>query len=423
MPLINAPRTPFGRGSPIVLPNALTALMGDSLTTHLLGYNWSPFFWINGLAARGALKLIANSGVSGNTTSQMLARVNNLWSDASPGLAGLGDLALAIVRSGTNDARAAVSAASFASTMAALVDACHTYSSRVILLSVPPIGSPEGSFAAKNALTIQYNTELAAIAAARSAWCTFVDDSRLLRDEDGSQLPGYFGDGIHNNGAATYVEGTTAAGDLAELFDSFNFSSPLTTSAADVYPSEPQYVTNPVMAGSVTVTGSFPGQRASNWSIGNNGSPITGSLSLVAADVGDENQTPWQRIDPTEVFRNGAGQSIRITSALSGPTITDSYPARWDLMMDLRLNAFDTSYFSMVRAWIQGNTGTKISSDLDLKMGGGPITQQLTLRHAMPRIGMSAQASATLYIDLPISASFAGEMGSIDFRCVSARAI
>jgi hypothetical protein len=26
-----------------------TALMGDSLTTHLLGYNWSPVFWWNGL--------------------------------------------------------------------------------------------------------------------------------------------------------------------------------------------------------------------------------------------------------------------------------------------------------------------------------------------------------------------------------------
>ena len=49
---------------PIVIPGANTAIIGDSLTTEKLGYNWSPFFWINGLGAKGAQKLIHNAGVS-----------------------------------------------------------------------------------------------------------------------------------------------------------------------------------------------------------------------------------------------------------------------------------------------------------------------------------------------------------------------
>lgn len=413
-----------GRNPPSVPAPALaTAIIGDSLTTHLLGYNWSPFFWINGLYAKGAQKLIANAGISGNTVSQMLSRVHNDYTNATPGLAGLGLLGLIYVRAGTNDARAAVPIASLSTAYTNLLNAVKTYCERVIILSVPPIGSPEGSFAAKNALTLDYNAWLAAFAAANPSGFTFVDDTSVMRDEAGAQLPGYFGDGIHNNGLATYTEGKAASTPLAAMFSSYGYASPLSTDPADVHPAQPQYVPNHLMAGADTVAGTFPGQKATGWGIGNNGSPITGTVSKVAADVGDPNQTPWQCIEPTEVFRNGAGQSIRITTALVGPAITETFPARWDLMMELRFEAFDTSKFSVFRAWIQGNTGTKLSADLDLKLGGGPITEQLVLRHAMPRIGPSAQASSVLYIDLPISASFAGPMGKFLYRCVTARGL
>ena len=405
-------------------PSARTALMGDSLTTHLLGYNWSPFFWINGLAAKGAQQLLANSGVSGDTVSQMNARVNNSYTNANPGLAGLSPLGLIYLRAGTNDARNSTPIASLAAGYTALLNTVKSYCTRVIILSVPPIGSTEGSFAAKNALTLEYNTWLAAFAAANPSGFTFINDSANLRDGGGAQLAGYFNpDGIHNEGRATWKEGIDAATALSSLFAGYGYTSPLSTDSADVHPTQPQYVSNHTMTGTAGNVGTgFTGQVATGWSVERNGGGITGTVAKVAADVGDPNQAAWQRVSPTQVTRTGAGESIRISTALVGPGVTSSSPDSLDMMVELRFNAFDTRYFSVARAWIQGGID-QVTHDLDLKMGGEIITHPSeVVRHQMPRRTMTTQASLTLIWDWLISANNTGSMGSFDFRCFTVRA-
>lgn len=402
--------------------DAGTALIGDSLTTHLLGYNWSPFFWINGIAARGGQKLIANAGVAGETVGNMLSRVDNAYTNASPGLAGLGTLGVIYFRGGTNDARAGTSAASLASNYTSLLNKIKGYCSRVVILSVPPIGASESSYATKNALTQDYNAWLSSFAAANPSSFTFVDDSANLRDGSGAQLAGYFNaDGIHNAGRATYKEGIDAAAALTTLFS--GYTSPVSSDAADVYPAQPQWNGNHVMAGTGGTAGSgWSGSVADGYSIGSNGSGIGGTLSKVAADGGDSNATPWQRVTPTSVARTGAGESIRITKSLTGRTVTTSDPASLDMVVELRFNSFNTNYFSTFRIWVQGNTGAAVSVDLDLKMGGEIITHDsVVLRIALPRPTATAQSSLTLYWDCLISANNTGSMGSFDFRCLTVR--
>jgi len=413
----------YGGRLPITAPpSALTAMMGDSLTTHLLGYNWSPFFWINGLAG-GKLQLVGNAGVSGQTVSQMLARVDNDYTNASPGLAGLGTLGHVFFRGGTNDARASTTAASLSATYTALLDKLGTHAEKVYILSVPPMGPSEGGYAAKNALTIEYNSLLSAYAATHAAKFVFVNDSVNLRSGDGSQLAGYFqADGIHNAGAATYQEGVDGYAALSSTLYGYSYSSPLSTSNSDVYPAQPQWFTNPAMIGTTGSAGTgFTGPVVTGLSVGRNGGGITGTCSVVAADVGDTNQSSWQRITPTQVTRTGAGESIRITSALAGRAITTVDPAALDVMLEVRLNGFDSTYFSSFKIWVQGNGGTAVTADLDLKMGGGAITKTVVLRHKMPRPNANAHTSATLFFDIPIAVNNTGSMGSFDFRCITIR--
>ncbi len=398
-------------------PDVRTALMGDSLTTHLLDYNWSPIFWGNGLLG-GALKVVANAGISGDTVGDMLARVSNAYTAPTPGLGGLSPLGWIVFRGGTNNARNGTPISSLQSTYTSLLNDLATRAEKVVILSVPPIGPSEPSFATKNALTIEYNTWLASFAAGNPTKFTFVDDSAGLRDVDGSQLAGYFNaDGIHNDGRATYVEGVALASGLSSLIGGYAYPSPVSASAADVYPAQPQWVPNHIMAGA--------GPVATGWSIGAIGGGFTVTPSLVAAGGSDPNQTPWQRVTPTEVGYTGSGEAIVITSSLSGRSVTTTDPAAWDIIVELRFNNFDTRPFRWARLWVMSVADSQpITYDLDLKMGGeASITHgSVVLRFAMPRKTYNAEPSGvSLRWEWATRSAFSGVMGSFDFRCLTVR--
>jgi len=438
---VNAGRWPGGRvGGGITLADAVmsgtfatavptsvnTALMGDSLTTHLLGYNWSPFWWANGLAAGGALKLIANAGISGNTIGDMLARVNNAYTNATPGLAGLGTVGRIFLRAGTNDCRSQTPWSSVSSNASALLTALKALcTGRIIILSVPPVGPTEANYAAINAVTLTYNTGWAALAAADPTRLLFVNDSANLRDGSGAQLSGYFnGDGIHNDGRATWREGVDLAADTAFIAEVSGYPSPLSTDAADIYPAQPQWNPNHVMAGTGG-GGGFTGQVATGYSVGGYGSGFAGTVAKVAADVGDPNQTPWQRVSPTQVGYTGGGEALLITAALSGRAVTSVDPAGLDITVEVRFNAFDTTKFKWSRIMIMGGTSSQpIMPDLDLKMGGeSSITHSsVVARIAMPRLsGGVSESGLSLRWEWATRSAFTGSMGSFDFRCLTVR--
>ena len=393
-------------------------MIGDSLTTHLLDYNWSPFFWLNGLAAKGAQQLVANAGVAGDTVGNVLSRVNNAYTNASPGLDGLSPLGLIYLRIGTNDARNLTPISTLSTSYTSLLNAVKAYCDRVIIFSVPPIGASESNFAAKNALTLDYNSWLSAFATANPSGFTFVNDSANLRDGGGAQLAGYFNaDGIHNDGRATWKEGVDSATLLASLFNSWGYTSPLSTNAADVYPAQPQWVPNHVMAGA--------GPIATNWSIGGYGTGFTQNTSIVAADVGDPNQVPWQRVEPTSVGYAGMGEALLITSPLNGRSVTTTDPDSWDIMVEIRFNGFDTRPFKWSRIVVFSTASSQpVTYDLDLKMGGeASITHSsVVVRHKMPRKTYNNEASGvSLRWEWATRSSYTGSMGSFDFRCCTVR--
>lgn len=403
-----------------------TALMGDSLTTHLLGYNWSPFWWANGIAAGGALKVVANAGVSGDTIGGMLARVNNPYTNATPGLAGLGTVGRIFLRAGTNDCRSQTPWSSVSSNAVALLTALKALcTGRIVVQSVPPVGPSEANYAAINAVTLTYNTGWSSLCAADPTRLLFENDSANLRDGSGAQLSGYFnGDGIHNDGRATWKEGVDLAASTAFAAEVAGYPSPLSTDAADVYPAQPQWNDNHIMAGTGGTVGTgFTGQVANGYGIGGYGSGYTGTLSIVAADVGDPNQTPWQRVAPTQVPYTGAGEAILISKTLNGRTITTTDPSVMDIMVEARFNAFNTNYFKWSRIQLLGSTSNQpLFPDLDLKMGGEIITHgSVVARISMPRILASSESGMYLRWEWATRAAFTGAMGSFDFRCFTPR--
>lgn len=394
--------------------SARTALLGDSLTTHLLGYNWSPIFWGSGLNG-GPLQIVANAGISGNTVGDMLARVDNAYTNATPGLAGLGTLGRIVFRGGTNDARSSQTWASISATVSSLLTKLKGYcDGKVIILSVPPVGPSEAGYAAINTLTIAYNVGLAALAAADPTRLLFVDCAAVLRNPDGSQKSGLFnGDGIHHDGPATLLEGIELGALLAT--ELAGYASPLSTDAADKYPAQPQWVPNHVMAGA--------GPTATGWSIGGYGSGFTVGTSLEAADVGDPNQTPWQWVEPTAVGYTGGGEALLITSALTGRAVTTSDPTSWDVVVQVRFEAFDTRPFKWSRLMVFSvDDSQPVSVDLDLKMGGeASITHgSVVKRLAMPRTTFNDEAGGvSLRWEWATRFAYTGSMGRFGFRCLT----
>lgn len=413
----------FTGGASVIAPtvsSANAALIGDSLTDDSFGI--TPFYWMNGILG-GGLKVVANSGKAGHKVSDVLARVDNSYAALSPGLAGLGSLGYVFVRIGTNDA---VAGTAIAGTLAGQYDSLMAklagYADRVVVLSVPPL-----SDSSQNALTQAYNSYLQANY--NSGQFKFVDDCVNMRDGSGNQIPAYFVDGIHFGGQGDGGNGVYQAGvDGAAALSSYigSYASPLVTDAADVYPATPQWFTNPTMLGTSGTTGTgISGTVVTGLDVSRSASGAAATCSVVSADVGDPNTTPWQRIAPTQ---GSTSTSVKVTSTLNGRSITSGDPASLDVVMQLRFNSFDPNQeVDYVRVYVTGDSDGEAMSDARLRMlfQTPPISRTVTFRNAVPRTAGANQTGAKLHIDInfPSFGSFgpAGSIGSIDIRCISVR--
>lgn len=403
-------------GSAVAPPPALAALMGDSLTDQ--GYGVTPWYWQNGVAG-GVLKTIHNAGVSSETVANMLARVNNSYTHATlPGMAGLPALGWIPLRAGTNDARSGAISGGIQTSYASLIAALKTYlasGGKILVFPVPPLG---GASAAANANVPGYNNFLQSLVAADSS-LVWIDDCTDVKDGGGAQIGSFFTDGIHMNGAGTMQMGITGGTALASVLAPYGYASPLSADVADVYPAQPQWNPNHVNSGGVASTGAFTGTAPTGYTVTNGGAGVVGTVSIVAADGGDTNATPWMRITPTQAQ---SGSSVAITRALSGRTITTSDPSALDVIVQIRFNGFDTRQWTGVRLWSQGSTGAKINQEVTAPMGGSAdLTRTVTLRHALPRKTANAEASLTLYAFVTAATTLTAAMGSIDFRCITLR--
>jgi lysophospholipase L1-like esterase len=389
------------------------AAVGDSLTDFAFGLSTVP--WMIG--ANGApLQFIANAGVSGNTIQDVINRIDNTYTEGSSSR-GLGGLTLGwvICRIGTNDLRAGLATATYLSRLATLHTRLAAHATRVIYLAVPPLDTASNEAA--------YNAGIAAFCAANASTASFIDDCINLRDGSRNQIAALFNvDGIHFNNAGTMQGGLNGAVGFAALLTSLGYSyvSPLSTDAADVYPAQPQWLRNPTITGTAGTKGAgITGTVASFWDITPSGVG-TGVASIVAADVGDANATPWQRI----VINTGAFPgAMQIKSVVNGRSITATDPSELEIVIEVRLNAIDTAIATRLRCFAQGGTGeviTKYAASL-LLGGGSPITDTVTLRHKFQRGTGAIQAAATFWLILDYGVAFASSIGSLDLRCATLR--
>lgn len=397
-------------GRNYVLPTV--ALVGDSLTDQAYGY--SPFYWGNGLNG-GKLQMVANSGVYGNTVANVISRINNAYDNASPGISGLPALGRVIVRIGTNDARNGTTIASLSSSYTSLLNTLASYAQRVIILSVPPL---DGAYVAQNPKTADYNAWLSSLAASNSSVFRFVDDCINVRDGSGNQITSLFIDGTHPNNAGVYQMGLDLAAALAS--DLASYPSPLSTSSSDVYPTQPQWITNHVNAGTGGTKGSnVTGTVANSVSVSVGGSS-SAVCSIVAADGGDANQTPWQRVNPTT---GSSGGNITVSFSTSGRTMTTSDPVAVEMMVEVRFNALDMSKCGEFKAYFQsGGTAEYISPKAHLAMGNATNqTKTAVLRHKLKRAGATTPSSMLAILSLTFGTAFASSIGTFDFRCFTIR--
>lgn len=410
---------PVTSDAPAAGVSPLTALIGDSLTEHAFGS--TPFYWQNGLIG-GQLELIANSGHSGQTLGGFLGQIENDYTAATaPGLIGLPALGWVFFRGGTNNIRFGNGGlgtpldSTFQGNYIDIIDRLLDFAEHVVVLPVPPIG---GVTVTKNIEVANWNAWLQAyVEADTSGRLHWIDDCADLVDGSGNVVPEFFmSDELHMIGAGSRQMALTAQTQLEALLANQGYGSPLVTDPADVYPAQPQWTTNPTNTGTGGTFGSgWSGQAPNGWRVETNGSGLAGAVSIVAADVGDPNQTPWVRITPSAV----APANIAITMDGAGRSITSSDPDTLEQLLDIRFNAF--TKFSLLETWAQaaGNRFTKTGKLMwDANIGAN---ERVTLRQKFYRNGANAGGTPLHYIYIGAAVTHSGSCGSIDLRCWSVR--
>jgi len=401
-----------GRSAPI---NPLAVLIGDSLTAVSYG-EIHPYYWTNGWLG-APLKIIANIGVSAEGVDNVYNRIDNSYTDASPGLAGLPPLGWALLRIGTNNTRGGnVINSTIQGFYTDLFAKILTYAERLLVFAIPPIGPAPG----ENPVGLSsYNDWLADQCAADPSRMTFIDDGVTVRETNGNWKTAYApADGIHTTKRGAYQMGVDGAAALAAAGFFTGYPDPLIAEPADVYPAQPQWIVNPFNTGTggsnLIGTGTVP----DDWQLTGGGSAAA-NASIVAADGGDTNQTPWLRITGTSV-----SNSFALRPGLAHDAVTSGYPSgNIEIVGQIRFNALDMSRFSQLDIWLYGSQANEeISVPIRLPMGIDTLSDTITFRGALERrAGGGSSATVWLYFDLSGLANYTGSVGTYDVRCVSIR--
>jgi lysophospholipase L1-like esterase len=418
-----------GRGGVVVMPGAppagvspLAAFYGDSLTAHA---TWCPHYWTLGLIG-APLDVLRNGGFNGQSIGGLGSQLDNSWNALPAGLAGAPALGWIFLRIGTNNARGAVGStgvpidASYRDRYDIVIAKCLAAAAHVVIFPVPPIG---GALVGKNTSVQGYNDYLQSKVAAdpRLHW---IDDTADLTVPGGAVDPAYFGpDELHFSGAGAIRCALTAKPQLEALFANQGYTSPLITSGADVYPMQPQWVTNPTNAATGgtrsagwTGTGSLP----AGVNVSSNGGGTSGTAEIIAPDLGDPNPVPWLRIVPATT-QAGSAVAIRYTGA--GRNYASNDPSDLEQTMQVRLTGFNGNAISQLRAWMQGG-GQKTTLDQVLLLNkAASVNGTVTLRQRYQRTSASSSITGAVtplnYIYLDGAGT--GPTGSIDIRCFGVR--
>lgn len=410
--LLRSPTAIYGRGTPAPPPTGWTGdllVAGDSITSN--AYQSAPYRWSLPLA-RSPVRLATNVGISGVT-------LDAFWTDywASQVLAA--SPSIVMLRLGTNSL--ALSYATFMTQYQRFTDSLIANNIKGILCAVPPRTGYSSSILAINA-------GIAALAAANPSMLRFTDDCLDLADINYVQDATCFHDGVHPNQRGQYRAGVRQAADLVNIFAA---NDPRITSASDTYyltPTSDQWVKNPFNSGTGGSKGSgITGTVPDFWSVSNTGAGTTAVASIVAADGGDPNQTPWLRMDITGL--GGAGHILTVSTTLGHPALDADLLTvkRLDMICECRFDLTDTTNLNrFVMYGLQGSA----RPGPELRMGikdNGAISKTALLRSSYARnedgaaVVSHAANSISFRFELDILAAQAVSVGHIDFRLASVR--
>lgn len=396
----------------------IAAAIGDSNMQH--AFRSTILYWLLGRVG-APFELVANSGKSGVTTAGLTTQIDQLYTNASnPGLAGLPALGWLFVQSGTNGWRGVTSITpTIESEWAAWITKCKTYAEHIVIITTPPAGGVNTAKAAGYQTLKTYFGEF--VQADTSGRTHLIDPWTDMIDNDGNIIPEmWLVDEYHHSAAGAYRAGLTAQTQMQALLANQAYSrAPLVTNSSDVYPTQPQWISNPTLVGTGgTAGGGWSGVVPTGWQVDTNGSGMAGTVSIVAADIDDSNQVPWMRITPSLTSTS----NIRIRIPASGRTLTELDPGTLEQLIEVRLNALFN--FREMEFWMQIASGQSIVNTGYLQLpavSGANGINVLRQKYMRVNGALTAGGTPTAYIYIKGAGVASGSMGSIDIRCPSVR--
>lgn len=396
------------------------AMIGDSMNSPSFGHGAIP--WLNAKLG-GAFQVLANSAFNGRTLAQLSTEMGNSYlADEAPGLGGLpASIGWLFIEIGTGTARGLDASPGVDLTptlegyFETIVTDALTRAEVVVLGGLQPLGGL-GGIANKSSVFGAWNAYIQNLAETHpSGRVYYVYDGADLADEDGVILTEfYLEDYGHNSDAGNRQRALSSLAQWQALLANQSYGNPLITDPAYVYPAEDQWNPNPTNAGTGGTFGSgWSGTAPDGMRVDGNGAGTGGTVAIVAADVGDANQTDWVEVTPTS---SQAGSNIRVSFPGAGRSLTSLDPTTLEQMLEIEF--IGLANHNGFAAWIQGSSGGAFVRAIEAGWSTATaITDGGIFRQAMQRINPATTSGATTcFLDVGGAATASGSMGKFRFR-------
>lgn len=369
-------------------------IIGDSLT------DWTPGFpW--GMSLAGApVRFISNAGIGSDTIAGAISRWQTDVLDKAPDIVAL--------RIGTNSL--ALDAPTFQSQYQTLLDSLVTNGIFGFIHAIPPrIDSAT--------VIVQRNAWISGQCALSPGKLKFVNDSVALGDAGYNFIAAYFADGIHMADKGMHAQGL---GMEADYRNALTPVSPLITDGTDTFElnsGSMQYVRNPLMSGA--------GPVPTDWTLGTSGGGTVATPSIVAADVGDLNQSPWFRF--TVDSMGGDNHWISFWTQLMHPAIAgDLTIKRLDMIAQVRMSGLQGSAIKSIGIDCVDGSNRPGPGFVLVVPADETLSHSVVMRSAITRgeeypVVAHAANSIKFGFGLTGRAAQSGNLGTVDIRRVSVR--
>lgn len=306
-----------GRGPKLTRAGTKTIFLGDSITAG--SFDFTNNLWGDGyvayaaLAAGSRVQYLKNAGVAGNTTAQMLSRLQTDVIANAP--------QRCVILGGTNDVTGAVAFATTTANLTEMYQQCIANGIEVVACTIPP-----NNTAADHAGVVKLNAWLHGYCANHGI--PLVDFYRVLVDPaTGNYKAAYTSDGTHPIVAGEAVMATEFAAQLPASFPPFK---PWLVGANDAANESTNMIVNGTMQGTT---------RATSWVLNSALTNTTESLPTDANVVGNYQQVTFTGVNTYDLIQTiSTGFSVGDKLAFAG-VVSTSGVAGSGASFNIRVNA------------------------------------------------------------------------------------